>query len=74
MNATVILVHQASSSPSEETMFFMVLRLSTPKNVPMMFPTPPVSIVPPTMEDAMAFISAPSACEGEPEPTCIKYT
>ena len=72
MKATVMLVHHASSSPREETMFLMVLRLSTPKNVPAMFPTPPVSSVPPMMEDAIAFISAPSACEGEPEPTCMK--
>ena len=33
-----------------------------------------VSIVPPMMEDAIAFISAPLAWDGEPEPTCMKYT
>ena len=57
MKATVMFVHQASSSPSEETMFLIVASESTPKNVPAMFPTPPVSIVPPIIEDAIAFIS-----------------
>ena len=70
--ATVIFVHHASSRPSEETIFLIVLRDRTPKSVPMILPTPPVSIVPPMMEDAMAFISAPLACDGEPEPTCRK--
>ena len=34
MAATVMLVHQASSRPREETMFLMVLRERTPKKVP----------------------------------------
>ena len=57
MNATVMFVHHASSRPREETMFLIVASESTPKNVPAMFPTPPVSIVPPMIEEAMAFIS-----------------
>ena len=68
----MIFVHHASSKPREETIFLIVLSDRTPKNVPMMLPTPPVSIVPPMMEAAMAFISAPLACDGEPEPTCRK--
>ncbi len=42
------------------------------KNVPIILPTPPVSIVPPIIDEAMAFISAPLAWDGEPEPTCRK--
>ena len=52
----------------------MVLKESTPKSVPMIFPTPPVSMVPPMIEDAMAFISIPMAWEAEPDPTWRKYT
>ena len=36
--ATVILAHHASEKPAEETMFWMVPRDRTPKNVPMMLP------------------------------------
>ena len=42
---------------------------STPNRVPMTFPTPPVNIVPPMMEEAMAFISIPLAWDAEPDPT-----
>ena len=38
-------------------------------NVPMMLPTPPVSIVPPMIDEAMAFISIPIAWLAAPEPT-----
>ena len=52
-------------------MFWMVPSDSTPKNVPMMLPTPPESIVPPMMEAAMAFISMPSALVTAPEAECM---
>ena len=42
-------------------MFWMVLKDNTPKKVPIILPTPPVNIVPPIMEEAMAFISIPLA-------------
>ena len=67
--AIVIPVHHASSSPADVTMFWIVESESTPKNVPMILPTPPVSIVPPMMDDAMAFISIPLALVAEPLPT-----
>mgnify|MGYP001001649859 FL=1 len=67
--ATVMFVHHASSSPREETIFFIVLSEITPNSVPIMLPEPPESIVPPMMDEAIAFISAPLAWEGEPEPT-----
>ena len=69
--ATVILAHHASVKPAEETMFWMVPRDRTPKNVPMMLPTPPESIVPPMMDAAMAFISMPSALVTAPEAECM---
>ena len=72
MTATVIPLHQAWSKPALATMFLIVLSESTPKKVPMMLPTPPVSIVPPMMEEAIAFISAPAAWEAEPLPTWRK--
>ena len=59
--ATVMFVHHASSSPSEDTMFLIVLSERTPNSVPIMLPEPPVSIVPPIIDEAMAFISAPLA-------------
>ncbi len=36
--ATVMFVHHASSSPREETIFFIVLSEMTPNSVPMMLP------------------------------------
>ena len=70
--AIVMPVHHAWSRPADETMFWMVPREKTPNNVPMMFPTPPVSIVPPMMEEAMAFISMPMAWLAAPDPTWRK--
>ena len=57
MKATVMFVHHASSRPRDATMFLIVASERTPKKVPAMLPTPPVSMVPPMMEEAMAFIS-----------------
>ena len=67
--AIVIPVHQAWSKPADETMFWIVLSERTPNNVPIIFPTPPVSIVPPMIDEAMAFISIPIAWLAAPEPT-----
>ena len=55
--AIVIPVHHAWSSPADDTIFWIVLSDRTPKKVPIIFPTPPVSSVPPIMEEAIAFIS-----------------
>lgn len=66
--AIVIPVHQASSSPAEDTIFWIVERDRTPNIVPSILPTPPVSIVPPMIEEAMASISMPAALVTAPEP------
>ena len=70
--AIVIPVHHASSRPAELTMFWIVESERTPNNVPMMLPTTPESILPPMIDDAMAIISIPVACEGDPDPMCRK--
>ena len=74
MAPVVMLCHQGSLSPDVVTMDLMVVRVSTPKKVPMTLPTPPVSRVPPIMEDAMAFISDAVALVAFPAPVCIMNT
>ena len=74
MAPVVMLCHQGSRRPEVVTMDLLVLRVSTPKKVPITLPTPPVSSVPPMMEEAMAFISAAVAFVALPAPVCIINT
>ena len=62
----VIFCHQGCVKPDVITIVVIVLSDITPKSVPIKLPTPPVSRVPPIMEEAIASISAPSALEALP--------
>ena len=70
---TTIVSKEPVRVTSEGFLALKELRITvTPKKVPMMLPTPPVSRVPPMMEEAMAFISSPAPLATSPLPTWRK--
>ena len=60
--ARVICGHHGSWLPIAVTISKTVPLANTPKRVPKIFPTPPVSNVPPIIDAAIASISRPVAC------------
>ena len=68
----VMLCQYGSRRPEAMTMLLIVLSESTPKSVPITFPTPPVSSVPPMMAEAIACISAALALLALPAPVCSR--
>ena len=61
-----ILDHDERSFPFVFTSVSIVPLISTPNNVPITFPTPPVRSVPPITDEAMASISMNFACATNP--------
>ena len=62
-----MFAQELTSLPLVLTRIEIVPLIKVPKKVPNTLPTPPVSSVPPMIEDEMASISNPNACLGLPD-------